>query len=267
MTKPFIRYFSYGLIATGVILILINLYGLTKPIAPQNLKEENLRFSNDQTLSFESALDNITWLDSDTPDSYADRINNTIAQRLAHVHWTRYAPSRFNQRIPIWENFILYSMSYLTNIPEYERYHFANPYRSLERGIGICGDASMIMSQLLDDNSIENQIITFPGHVVVSVKLESGRQWLYDPDFNVTLPYTVEEVNRNSRLISPFYYDKGYSNKEVSNLVNKYGLEYKVWDGVSHFITNKYYFEKAAYVFKWLMPIGFILIGLYLFRR
>ena len=258
---------AYVSVIIGVVLLGINGYGLTVSVAPTGFTEENLRFNNDQTLNYEAALASVNWLDSDDVTSYAGRINDAIAQRLAHVHWKKYPPGKFNQRIPLSENFILFAMAFVTDIPEYERYHFANPYRSLERGIGICGDASMIMSQLLDHKEIDNKIITFPGHVVVSVNKSPGQTWLYDPDFNVILPYSVEQINAKPSLIEPFYYEKGYSEKEVTNLVNKYGLDFKVWDGVSHFITNKYYFEKVSYWLKWVLPLTLLFFGIYLLRR
>ncbi|MFT6836447.1 MAG: hypothetical protein ACJA0H_002497 [Francisellaceae bacterium] len=67
---------------------------------------------------------------------------------------------QFNQLIPIWENYFIYFMGVFSGIPEYERYHFANYQRSLERGIGLCGDASMVISQLLDKQNISNKILT-----------------------------------------------------------------------------------------------------------
>jgi hypothetical protein len=42
----------------------------------------------------------------------------------------------------------------------------------MERGIDICGDASMIMSQILERNGIESKIVTFPGHVVVAATIQ-----------------------------------------------------------------------------------------------
>jgi hypothetical protein len=69
-------------------------------------------------------------------------------------------------------------MGKYSGIPEYERYHFSNPYNSIERGIGICGDASILMSQMLEKNGIEADILTFPGHVVVTPILMTSSSYL-----------------------------------------------------------------------------------------
>ena len=263
---PSQKYYALFFILLGLILFGINVFGIFLPIAPQNLSQENLRFPNDQALTFEQALDRLEWLNMDDITTFSSRVNDSIAKRLAHLHWQKYPPERFNQRIPIWENYILFLMGKLTTIPEYKRYHFANPYRSLERGIGICGDASMIMSQVLDKQNIQNKIISFPGHVIVAVKNTSDQTWLYDPDFNVIVPHSVEEVNAYPLLVKPFYREKGYSEKEIQSLVNSYSMEYKVWNGASHFITKKYYFEYFSYFLKWALPIIFFTISACLLR-
>jgi hypothetical protein len=50
-------------------------------------------------------------------------------------------------------------------------------------------------------------------------------------------------------------------------MANIYTEQYTVWDGVEHFMTKKYYFEKLAYLLKWPTPIIFILLGIYLLKR
>lgn len=254
---------AYLCLCSSIVALVINTSGLFLKLSPTNFKEENLRFDNDQIYTFEDALDNIKWTDNDSNETYAIRLNSTIAGRLAHVHWEKYEPTRFNQTIPVWENYILYLAGKLTDIPEFERYHFSDPYRSLERGIGICGDASMNLSKLLDNKAIANTIISFPGHVIVEVEIAKDTKYVFDPDFNVIMPYNIEEINAQSDLIIPFYQERGYSQKEIDNLVQKYGLEFKRWQGVEHFITKKYYFEYASYYLIWILPI----IAFYLFLK
>ena len=255
---------AYFLFCASLTTLVINIFGLFFELAPSGLTAQNLRFKNDQIYTYEEAIENIEWKDSDSNVIYAQRLNSTIAGRLAHVHWEKYAPTRFNQTIPIWENYILYLAGKLSGIPEFERYHFSDPYRSLERGIGVCGDASMNLSKLLEHKEITNTIVSFPGHVIVEVEIAKEVKHVYDPDFNVILPYSIEEINAQSGLIIPFYEEKGYSEKEIDNLVDKYKLGYEKWRGVEHFITKKYYFEYASYYLIWIIPLLFFILFLIL---
>ena len=47
----------------------------------------------------------------------------------------------------------------------------------------------------------------------------------------------------------------------------KAGLIVHSDQGVQHFITKKYYFEHIDYFLKWPMPIAFMLLGIFLFKR
>jgi hypothetical protein len=154
-------------------------------------------------------------------------------------------------------------MGKFSGIPEYKRYHFANYRRSLERGIGICGDASMIMSQLLNQQNIANKILTFPGHVVVAASFDNGQQYILDADYGVIIPYSLNEFATSSTDIAKLYSEAGYPRRDFLLFQKIYSQDYNVWDGVEHFITKKYYFEKISYWLKWPVPILMILLGLY----
>lgn len=249
----------------AILLLTLNTVGLFLPLEPEGINKENLRFANDYSHPLDATLESIQWKENDSTLIYSNRVSSAISKRLAHIHWEKYEPERFNQTIPIWENYLIYLMAKLTDIPEYNRYHFSNPYKSLERGIGVCGDAAMNLSAMLKERHITNKIVSFPGHVAVLVTLDKEQVWLFDPDFNVVIPYDITAISNNPELVRPFYNEKGYSEKEVNNLVNKYGLEYKTWDGVKHFITNKYYFEKFSYYLIWIFPL--LLFGLGMLLR
>lgn len=49
-------------------------------------------------------------------------------------------------------------------------------------------------------------------------------------------------------------------------LVRAYALPYERWDGVTHFMTKKYYFEKVAYMLKWPLPLCLVAFGAILIR-
>lgn len=253
----------------GFVLITINLYGLNREIRPQGLTPEVLRFGEqDLTLSPLELKQAIVRLPAETDEAYARRLTLALAGGIAHVEWLIYDPDTFHQRVPVWENYILYLMGVLTSIPEYERYHFSDPYRSLARGIGICGDASMTLSGLLDEQGIANTIITVPGHVMVEAQLPE-KTLLLDADFGVVLEHGVAYYQQQPEALALAYQSQlGRVNDGELMIANELkNVGYQVWNGTSHFITKKYYFEKFAYVAKWGLPIAMILLPLWWMRR
>jgi hypothetical protein len=256
---------QYFLLITGCLLLSINIYGFNKDIRASDFQDEYLIFPNDQPTDFNHTMVDLIRLNDESDIEYASRITHVVARGLAHVDWLVYPEEKFNQLIPIWENYFLYFMGKFSGIPEYKRYHFANYRRSLERGIGICGDASMIMSQLLNEQNINNKILTFPGHVVVAASLKNGKQYIFDADYGVIIPYSLVEFASNSSEIAKLYSDAGYPRRDFLLFQTIYKENYEEWGGVEHFITNKYYFEKIAYWLKWPMPILMLLLAVIMF--
>ncbi|PCI59649.1 MAG: hypothetical protein COB35_10810 [Gammaproteobacteria bacterium] len=250
-------------VLTGVSLTGINIYGLFHTIRPAVFFSDELRFKDDITLTLQQTEQAINRKKNESPQQYASRITKVIASGIAHIKWDDYDSRRFNQLVPIWDNYFLYFMGKYSGIPEFQRYHFANYQRSINRGIGICGDASMIMSQLLDKQNIKNQIITFPGHVILAAKFADGSEKSYDPDFGVIIDKSPEELKINHKSIGKLYTAAGYTANDQRIMSRIYNNHFERWNGVKHFITNKYYFEKITYLLKWPLPLLLIFIGLF----
>jgi len=256
------RVFSLSLIFSGAILLLINLYGLTQNIRPSVFNNEDLRFSIDKQISPELFLLQSKLDKNETELEYAIRLTTLISSSLVHIDWLKPPSEKYNQRIPLWENYFIYFVYLFFDIPEFDRYHFVDYKKSIKRGIGICGDASMVMSQLLTENGIANKIITFPGHVVISV--DDHFNYIFDPDFGVVIPSSSNDLTRNKTIVNKAYLHKGYKTQDVNDLNIIYSKKFKKWAGVKHLIANKYYFEKAAYLLKWPLPLFMVFWGLYI---
>jgi hypothetical protein len=264
-----IKFFvAVSLVLLGVSLFGINLYGLTQQIRADGLESAPMRFNNDLTISYSQTLQELPQQEGESKQRYAERMTSLIAGSLAHIRWAKEIDtSKYHQLIPIWENYFLYFMGIFSSIPEYEKYHFADYKRSLKRGIGICGDASMIMSQVLNQVGIDNKIIAFPGHVIISAQVNENSDMLFDPDFGVAIPVALGNAAAASHAIIKAYSEQGHSVEQAEYMANVYSNDYSEWNGVQHFITKKYYFEHMAYFLKWPMPIIFMLLGIFLFRR
>ena len=258
---------AFILFVSGLTLAALNIYGEFNTMRTPVFFDDEVRFINDQPTEFEQTILQLDRLEGESDLQFSNRVTKVIAAGLAHIHWERYDAEKFNQLIPIWENYFLYFMGKYSGIPEYEKYHFSDYKRSLERGIGICGDASMILSQVLSNNHIKNNIITFPSHVIVSAQFAQNKEQLFDADFGVSLPFSPDELKQSPFLVNDYYLDAGYFDNDVKAFNRIYDNDYKRWNGVQHFITNKYYFEKAAYFLKWPIPIFFIVISLFYFIK
>lgn len=258
---------SYAFLITGCALLSINIFGLFQDIRPSNFSEENLLFANDQPLAYAEVLPQLKKRENESDAEFSHRVTLVISKGLAHIHWEKYEPEQFNQRVPIWENYFIYFMSKLTNIPEYQKYHFANYKRSLKRGIGICGDASMVLSQVLTENNIQNKILTYPKHVVVEANLADQQSYLLDADFGLKIPYAKEQTKDNADKIEQIYLAEGYTFYDKDFFATLYAGDYQEWLGVKHFITNKYYFEKVSYWLKWPFPLFMILLFFFLRKK
>jgi hypothetical protein len=265
--RVLVRSFSVTCLLVGIILTIINIYGIPLDLRPSNITPENLRFGSiDVSSSKEELLQNSKMLPNESPVEYSKRLTSVIANGIAHIHWGRYEPSVFHQTVPIWENWVLYAMGLFSGIPEYQRYHYSNPEKSMERGIGICGDASMIMSQVLEKSGIESKIVTFPGHVVVAATIQN-QSFVFDPDFGVVIESSLEALNENPQRVDGSYSAVGHPVQEDDFFIKTYGEDYQIWNGVNHFITKKYYFEKFAYLIKWPFPLIIIAIGIWIIFR
>lgn len=262
-----LRLFSTLSFIFGTVLMGVNIYGMGKSLRPEGLVPEVLRFAQDDlTLSQHEFFASSKKIDDETNEEYALRLTSVISNGMAHVHWERYNPSTFNQKVPIWENYILFFMGTFSGIPEFERYHFTIPEKSIERGVGLCGDASMLLSELLIREGISNKIVTVPGHVMVETSI-GGKETLLDPDFGVVLRHDVTTYLSSPEQLELEYNLSGFrgnGEQVVSEGMRSGEIEY--WNGTQHFVTKKYYFERVSYFLKWLIPIFFMVLPLVISR-
>lgn len=258
-----IKLLSYALLLIATALLATNFYGFTQDLKPINIEIEHLRFGErDVKMSREELLMQMAKMPEETDEHYAKRITLAIADTIAHIHWLDYPSDMFNQRVPLWENYILHLMGRFSGIPEFERYHFSSPEKSIARGIGICGDASMILSQLLNRENIKNSIITFPGHVMVEALIKD-RPVLLDADFGVVLEYGYSHYKDHPEHFIEEFNRVGIINDSEDELAKGLTEGVTYWNGVSHFITKKFYFEKISYIAIWLFPIFLLVLGAY----
>ncbi|MCK0163982.1 hypothetical protein [Marinobacter sp. S6332] len=255
----------------GFILLAINFYGLTQTIRKPGLgvnDHEQLRFIPERVWSYEESINAIDSLDrSLATEAIVSKANYLVNQSLVHIEWLDVDAQAYRQLIPMWENYFLWAIGEFSGLPQFERYHYADYKRNIRRGIGICGDASTVLSSILDTYDIENRIVSFKGHVIVEYENEQGYRSLVDPDFGVEMDGNLEHLVQNPEGFKQYYLDAGYPSAEVDWLFKAYDSTFSIFDDTLHFMTKRYIFEQVSYVMKWLLPILLVFFpGVYLFR-
>ncbi|GGY80148.1 hypothetical protein GCM10007071_29340 [Marinobacter zhanjiangensis] len=267
--RPLYMWLGVFCLIIGIILLSINLYGLTQHIRKPGLgvsDHEQLRFIPDEVWSYQESMTAIDQLGRiDDRNQLAETANNVVNQSLVHVDWKRVDPQEYRQLVPIWENYFLWAIGQFSGLPQFERYHYADYRRNIRRGIGICGDASTILSSVMDRYDVPNRIISFRGHVIVEYQDESGDHYLMDPDFGVSLDTSLKGLLRDPESFKHRYLSAGYSEGEIDYLFEAYAKGYSIFEDTYHFMTLRYWFEEVSYLAKWLMPILMIVLsGIYL---
>ena len=135
--------------------------------------------------------------------------------------------------------------------------------------------------KILKNNIFENIWIQ-PAAGDAGGSLGAALAFWYKELGNKRNPSSSDDEMRGSYLGPSFYdnqventlksLDAKYTKQNEENLISLIANElknvgYQVWNGTSHFITKKYYFEKFAYVAKWLFPALMVLIPLWWMRR
>lgn len=257
----------------GIVLMSINLYGLTQPIRKPGLgvtDHDLLRFVPEELWSYERSMEEIDALASiDNKDVLASKANEIVNISIIHPQWTWVDRVEYRQLIPIWENYYLWFLGVVTDMPQIQRYHYANYKRNIKRGIGVCGDAATVYSSILDRYGIENRLASFSdGHVVVEYESDDGQSFVMDPDFGVELGMSLEQIGKSPESIRPMYAEQGYSVREIDTLVRIYSSGFFIFDDTYSFMAKRYIFEEVSYIMKWVAPLFLIFMGgFYLSRR
>lgn len=255
----------------GAALLTLNLYGewTTMRIA-EDVPKSTLRFPNDLTLSYDEAIAQLEKRDDETDAEFAIRLTGVIQKSLAHLdRWTTHQPDLYNQRVPIEENIWLHLLGRFSTQPEIVRYHFGNYKRTMERGIGLCGDHSLVLSGVLWDNDIPNLIRAYPdGHVLIETQPTEGPPLILDPDFGVHYEKVSTDNEAQIMKRTALEYGKaGYGAFDIETINEIYSGESQTFKNPMDFMKKRYILEHILYVVKWLAPAFLIGLGILLLRR
>jgi hypothetical protein len=245
------------LFALGAILLIINIVGLFKNMRnPElySLENEIKNRKNDVVIKYPDIRDSLVRKSGESKADYAVRINSVIHDGFAH-YWKRPGIDRFNMRVPVWENYLLYLASYI-NPKKYERYEFTSYEKGLERGVGVCSGHSIVLKGFLKEEGIKAELLDVGGrHVVVRAEIDDSTTYLLDPDFGVNVPHDTAALTRNPELarapyaqMANLYYDEAVEPYTTNLMVEIFGNRKHVYN-----VYN--WFEGFSYIAIWILPI------------
>jgi hypothetical protein len=233
---------------------------------------------SDLTMSYEDALAQLEPRDGDTPALYAERA--TFALNAAVVH---AAPAtdlgKWRMHVPIWENWALHLLGLVD--ARTRRYTFWNAHKHLERGIGLCGDLSAVLVAFLRENGLDARVASVAGHVVATAEVEPGVWRLYDPDYGLVIPHSLQAVEADPTLAQTAYarwaaerpdldeYTRTFAATVIPSFFASAGdnsidpegrLGY--YSGLAQSAQAYIAREALLYRIKWIVPVALLLLGL-----
>jgi len=239
---------SFGV---GVLLLSINVFGLFLTMRNSEIyTESKLVFINDILLTEEEFYKEFEKISDSSVKEYVYEANRIVSQGIAH-YWTDDAIKKYNLRIPIWENYIMYVKSFF--YAGYTKYEFCSSKKAIERGVGLCSQQALILTDILNKRGIETNLVRLNGHVVVTSLVDDKKDewWVLDPDFGVVLKKDLHSLESGPVLLESVYKNAGvvsiYTTDEDNNIVE---------GGVSGYFVKGYCEnERYHYVLIWIIPI------------
>ncbi|MBD3271881.1 MAG: hypothetical protein GF384_05030 [Elusimicrobia bacterium] len=252
----------------GLVLILINIIGLFKSMRNKAIfKNDETFFINDITIRLNALDDAIQKMDDETDRDFALRMNEMVHNAIAH-YWNENAAKKYYGTVPIWENYILYFFHFFK--PEsFTLYEFCNYEKALERGIGLCSQHAIILSEILREQGIQAQIVHLGGHIVVRVEVEKNIWHIFDPDYGIAIPKDIFTIEQNPENIKKYYYPaiqniRKPKKKILSHLVSIYGKKDNrlFRNGMRDYLPRMYVVELLSYSAIWIIPVIFMIPAL-----
>ena len=176
-----------------------------------------------------------------------------VEDGLLH-YWSDEKRKEYNLTIPVYENYILYALSYYDH-RMFAKYQFLNWKKTIERGVAICSQHAIAESEILNERGIESNIVKLNGHVVVRAKVGENKYFILDPDFGVTLPFDIDVIEKNTKIIEPYYEGNVCDVSDMENLTKVYDADgNKIVKNAITYMVGYGNFEIISYWLIWIIP-------------
>jgi hypothetical protein len=250
----------------GVGLFIMNIAGLSISLRNESIYKERAGINLTEKELYQRINEPVNYR-----KEYITNLNEAVHRGIAH-YWRDAGINKYNLRIPFWENYLLYIASYL-DPEEYLKYEFYDYRRAIERGVGLCSQQAIIVSEILLEKGIPSFIIGLSGHVVLRAQVDADRNewWVLDPDYGVVIPHDIDIIEKNPIIIRSFYAQAGYKPKTIDSLGKIYekteGYVVRDESGAKGYRIKRYRAEHISYFLKWMVPCIFIATSIILFIK
>jgi hypothetical protein len=254
---------------TGIILLVVNIYGLFRTMRNPAIysEEKTLRNRvNDISVKYPEIKQQFTKRSDESNVAFGLRINKLVNNGFIH-YWKVAGIEKYHERVPVWENYILYAASYIYP-QKYKMYEFSNYKKNLERGVGLCSTHSTIVKGVLLENGIKAELLDIGGHhVVVRAELDSTHTYILDPDFGIVVPHDTAEISLNPEIVRDAYKDmaKLYYPDAKDPYTTDFMVE--IFGKHKHTYVLDNQFEYFSYWAIWMIPVLLILPVIFSFIR
>jgi len=247
---------AFILFILALLLIINNLIGVFVNLRNEDIFNENFSNKFGIKLTEEQFYDELEKIfESDQSDSFkAVNTSLLVNKSLAH-YWRDEGINKYNLRIPVYENYILWALSYI-NKKEYQKHEFFNWKKAIERGVGLCSQHAIIVSEILNKNGINSKIIGLSGHVIATSDIKNNKWIILDPDYGVNVPFNIKDIEENPDIIAPYYSEEGYDTSRVNVLKRIFGKEgNRIVENAGVYCGKSGRVEKMSYWIIWIIPL------------
>ena len=256
-----------------VLLLFLNVWGL---VAPPDFRKNFAQ----PLLGYNEAISRID--QASTTYGNTSRFLETSTRVYADAK--AYAWPEGMARVSFTDNWILALAAYLDPLirrmglkkdgdlfGQFESFRYE---RALGRGFGICSENALGFADLLNRRfGIDAHVVGLGGHVVVLARLEHPKRMLLDPSVGVSFPFGLHRARHIPAELRLAYEKAGeteipatydHADKFVSPSAGAWGYSAR-----QYWKQNVVrYFERAADVLKWIVPVASLLwLGLSLRRH
>jgi hypothetical protein len=247
-------------------LLAINAIGLLVPLRSSEVDQPSRATivrslgPGDATMTWEAARTQLAPGGRESRAAYAHRLTNVVATSVMH-YWYERDRRAFRLQVPVWENYVLWLAGELR--PEYRLYAFADPYKAIERGVGMCDQVSSALVTLLRREGLDARIVQLNGHTVVTAEVDAGVWHVLDADYNVAIPKSMAQIQAEPNMVRPYYQaafnrlDPVFSRTPLDLIATFYAPPTYIGEpGANSALgEQRIQFEALAYWLKWRLPL------------
>lgn len=203
------------LLTLGFHLLFSNIAGRFYYRSLDNIPKDDIHTSDQSqpTITVDQFWDNAFKKSTETTCQYATRLTTLISYRITHINPKYMKPTFF-------ENWILFIWSQKRGY-----YEWIDTDKAVRSGGGFCSQQAIIFNNIMREQKLTSRIISINGHVLNEAYLPEEQKWqVFDPDYNLTLPLSLEECEspENNHIIFNSYINTGISNNLTERIVNMF---------------------------------------------